>query len=550
MSGRWTPYGERGLYVDLGLEKAPDRATRTHAAAAALRERLGARALEVVVGAGAILVTDIARGVDVEALALEALGAAGTQRAAGSEGVSASAAALPSGREAEATVRHHVVSVVYDGPDLTEVATLLGVSPEEVIALHTGAEVVVELLGFLPGFAYCSGVAPRLSLPRRGSPRASVPAGSVAVAGGFTGIYPRASPGGWWLLGRALGVTPFDPGREPAMLFAPGDRVRFARAEVPSSEHAAVSPGARGTAGGSRAVQGASSGQRALDLVAVSAVATIQDGGRPGRLSQGLPPSGPLDATTHAAANRAVGNPSNAAAIEIPLGSLEVQAVGEVVVSIDGARAVRLSDGERLRVPSSDVAVRYLAVQGGIDVPVQLGARATLLAAGLGGFEGRPLRRRDRLLVGETHQESRRDGADDEREERGGIGKEGGGGNPDGSGEHEECITLDPGPHVDRFPPGALDALVDGTWHVSRHVDRVGMRLEGARVPREGPDLALPAPMVRGAVQVTTDGTPIVLGPDHPVTGGYPVLAVVRPTRQAQLARRRPGEAVRFALAR
>jgi allophanate hydrolase subunit 2 len=95
-----------------------------------------------------------------------------------------------------------------------------------------------------------------------------------------------------------------------------------------------------------------------------------------------------------------------------------------------------------------------------------------------------------------------------------------------------------------------MEAMLAGAWRISRLGDRVGVRLEGARVPREGPDLALPAPMIRGAIQVTTDGTPIVLGPDHPVTGGYPVLAVVRRDDQPRLARLRPGDEVRFRLGR
>jgi allophanate hydrolase subunit 2 len=110
-------------------------------------------------------------------------------------------------------------------------------------------------------------------------------------------------------------------------------------------------------------------------------------------------------------------------------------------------------------------------------------------------------------------------------------------------------LEIDPGPHLARFPPEALGALVSGAFRVSRVGDRVGVRLEGDRVPRDRADSGLPVPMRRGAVQVSTDGTPIVLGPDHPVTGGYPVIAVVRRPSQAALARLRPGRAVRFVMA-
>jgi allophanate hydrolase subunit 2 len=104
-----------------------------------------------------------------------------------------------------------------------------------------------------------------------------------------------------------------------------------------------------------------------------------------------------------------------------------------------------------------------------------------------------------------------------------------------------------PGPHADRFDETAMATLFETTWIVSRLGDRVGIRLEGGQIARRAAsDRAGPAPMVRGAMQVTTEGTPIVLGPDHPVTGGYPVLAVLGRGAQAMLARLRPGRAVRF----
>jgi allophanate hydrolase subunit 2 len=100
-----------------------------------------------------------------------------------------------------------------------------------------------------------------------------------------------------------------------------------------------------------------------------------------------------------------------------------------------------------------------------------------------------------------------------------------------------------------RFPEGALEQLLDTVWRISARGDRVGVRLDEGTVPRLGDDRAPPAPMVRGAVQITTDGTPIVLGPDHPVTGGYPVIAVVGRASQAVLARLRAKRRLRFALA-
>lgn len=118
------------------------------------------------------------------------------------------------------------VPVRYDGPDLEEVAARTGLTPAEVAARHAAPEYEVALLGFVPGFVYLSGLDPRLVLPRRASPRTRVPAGSVAIAGAQTGIYPAATPGGWHLIGHT-DVRLFDPERDPPMTVRVGDRVRF-----------------------------------------------------------------------------------------------------------------------------------------------------------------------------------------------------------------------------------------------------------------------------------------------------------------------------------
>jgi KipI family sensor histidine kinase inhibitor len=118
------------------------------------------------------------------------------------------------------------VPVRYDGPDLPEVAELWGVSVAEAVRIHTAAEFRVAFCGFAPGFGYLTGLGERYAVPRRATPRTAVPAGSVALAGPYTGVYPRSSPGGWQLIG-TTDVVLWDPRREPAALLAPGTRVRF-----------------------------------------------------------------------------------------------------------------------------------------------------------------------------------------------------------------------------------------------------------------------------------------------------------------------------------
>ncbi|MGO2986388.1 MAG: 5-oxoprolinase subunit B family protein, partial [Brevibacterium aurantiacum] len=126
--------------------------------------------------------------------------------------------------------REVTIDVHYDGEDLAEVADLLSLSPAEVVTRHQRATWQVAFSGFAPGFGYLAGDDPIFDVPRRSSPRTRVPVGAVALAGEFTGVYPRASPGGWQLIGRT-DATLWDLDREPPALFVPGTTVKFREAE-------------------------------------------------------------------------------------------------------------------------------------------------------------------------------------------------------------------------------------------------------------------------------------------------------------------------------
>jgi KipI family sensor histidine kinase inhibitor len=125
--------------------------------------------------------------------------------------------------------RHVTIEVTYDGADLAEVAGLTGLSADEVVRRHQDSRYVVAFTGFAPGFAYLAGGDPALVVPRRSTPRTKVPAGSVALAGEFTGVYPREGPGGWQLIGRT-GAPLWDLDRDPPALLSPGTTVRFTEA--------------------------------------------------------------------------------------------------------------------------------------------------------------------------------------------------------------------------------------------------------------------------------------------------------------------------------
>src|SRR5580658_2193373 len=147
-------------------------------------------------------------------------------------------AALPVPARADAATGAVEIPVVYDGPDLAEVAALTGLSVQEVIAAHAGGSYTVGWIGFSPGFGYLTGLDQRLAgVPRLTTPRLAVPAGSVAIAAGLTAVYPSASAGGWQLIGRT-GVRLWDEGRDPAALLSPGRQVRFRPVDVIDAETA------------------------------------------------------------------------------------------------------------------------------------------------------------------------------------------------------------------------------------------------------------------------------------------------------------------------
>jgi KipI family sensor histidine kinase inhibitor len=194
--------GERGLLVEV-----EDLAT-VHRLHAALRELDPPGVVELVPAYRTVLI--VADPGQAEAL---------DDLAARLPGLELPPAEAVAGETVEVPVR-------YDGEDLPEVAGLTGLEPEEVVRRHTAPEYTVAFLGFSPGFPYLVGLDPALEVPRRDTPRTSIPAGSVGLAGNQTGIYPTATPGGWQLIGRTE-VTLFDPARDPPALLAPGTRLRF-----------------------------------------------------------------------------------------------------------------------------------------------------------------------------------------------------------------------------------------------------------------------------------------------------------------------------------
>lgn len=200
------PLGDSALLAELGTRLDTALNTRAIALAGALRKRRDVR--QAIAGYASVTVH-----FDPDQITLDALGAA----------IKRLAARRP---PMEEPGRLHRIPVVYDGQDMDEVSTKLQLSPQDIVAMHTRPIYRVFLVGFVPGWAYLGPLPEGLELPRRHVPRTLVPAGSVAIAGRQTGIYPLPSPGGWHLIGRTS-VRLFLPDRDPPCLFRAGDRVKF-----------------------------------------------------------------------------------------------------------------------------------------------------------------------------------------------------------------------------------------------------------------------------------------------------------------------------------
>jgi biotin-dependent carboxylase-like uncharacterized protein len=282
-----------------------------------------------------------------------------------------------------------------------------------------------------------------------------------------------------------------------------------------------------------------------IEILSTGPLATVQDLGRLGHTALGVSRSGAADQDAHRFANRLVGNDEAAATIEFTLGGAVIRLRRAATIAVtgppcalsvtdDGGGNHPMSTGEtaslaagtvvRLGVPATGVR-NYLAIRGGFAVTPVLGSRSTDCLSGLGPD---PLVAGQLLPIGMP-------GRDEPQWTPGPAIRRSG------------AVRVILGPHEDWLAPAATEALTRATWTVQPTSDRVGVRLSGPGLVRTMRGELPSEPTLPGAIQVPPDGQPIVLGPDAPVTGGYPVIAVVCRADLPMLAQARPGDEIRFA---
>jgi len=509
---RWC--GDRALLI--GVEDA--------AAGRALRDRLAvALGVDPVVGLATVLVVadDPADVERVSAVVLDSLGQP-----------PGPVVSVPTGAPITIECR-------FDGPDLDQVAAQSGLAVDQVVHLLVSAPLSVAMVGFSPGFAFLGGLPePLRHVGRRPRPRPAVPAGSLALANGYAAVYPSASPGGWQLMGRTA-ATLFSPAEPPFARLAPGDRVQLIAA-----------PGdVAAPAGWVMPAWAPPDGVRQVFTVLRPGLRTVlQDAGRRGAAALGVPTAGPADSGSLGLANRLVGNPAGATALEVTAQgpTLRVEAPGYVALvgatprvrldatEVPASRVVPVGTGQELVIDAVHPGLRtYLAVAGGLVGPSFLDSTASDQLSGLGPG---PLRAGDPVYAA-TLTLPLGDHLDTDVV-------------PSASGAIPLRVVA--GPHHEWFEPDALDRLAAATFEVDKASNRVGLRLEAVigwsalrSADRVGAELESQG-MVDGALQVPPEGAPIVLLPDHATHGGYPVVAVVAAVDQGRLGQLAPGDRVTF----
>ena len=343
---------------------------------------------------------------------------------------------------------------------------------------------------------------PELATPRLSAPRKRVPAGSVAIGGNQTGVYPIASPGGWRIIGHT-DATLFDPSAAEPVLLRMGDRLRFVP-EAPMS---------------------------AIHVILPGFLTTVQDLGRYGHAHRGISASGAADSLALRAGNLLVGNAENAAALEMTLTGGEFEFEEDAVIALTGSdfgaglplwTPVEMKAGGILRCGGTKAGARaYLAVRGGIDAPLTLGSASAHLLTGVGGAA---LRKGATLRIGDGAIRKPRDAAK----------------NPP-QWERASTVRVTDGPQADWFH----DEIYRDSLHVAEECNRMGIRLAGKAIPSSAGGM-LTEGVALGAIQVPPDGQPIVLFVEHQTTGGYPKPANVISADFWRLGQMRPRDEVRF----
>ena len=461
-------------------------------------------------------------------------------------------------------------------PDLEKVCAHAKMTKEDVIRLHFASDYLIYMMGFLPGFPYLGGMDERLNTPRLESPRTKIPAGSLAIGGAQTGLYPVESPGGWNIIGRTP-LKLFDLSRTPRFLYRAGDKILFvpiSRQEFDSfdenswlKEELGVE-GAPATGAASASAASAATCMSAykkeslvcgggIKILEAGLLTTVQDSGTRGFQKYGISQSGAMDMTSFRLANRLCGNDQNAACLETTLSGPTLTFVNECDFALTGAvfeaasldgqsiemnKKYHAAAGSKLSCGFASKGLRsYIAFSGGILVPEFFASRSTNLKSKSGGYYGRKLQAGDQLALG-YKKEGRASGQEAEKTEEAALVA-------GGTVFPGEILTLNcqKSSQTDFFDEECLKRFTSLVYTIAPQSDRMGIRFTGESLNCGKTDIISDA-IPLGAVQITSAGLPVVMASDRQTTGGYAKIACVKKESMCCLAQALPGTKVRFNL--
>ena len=459
------------------------------------------------------------------------------------------------------STQSHRIQVCYHpdvAPDLADIAKACGLSIETTIQLHKESIYSVDILGFMPGFAYFSGLNPKLRLPRLPSPRPLVPLGSVAIAELQTAIYPRSTPGGWNLIGRSPDIL-FDIAKKQPGLFMPGDKMHIVEIGLDEFNRLIGLHSKESITPKSTPAENKNQSSGTITFKQAGAFTTIQDGPRAGLSHWGIGPGGAVDLDALELANALVGNPTEEAGLEITATGPTLLFSEDACIAWVGATCSCMVDGKRLpgnrpiwigagstlQFLTLNPGMRaILAIGGGIDSPTILGRKGAHMSADIGP---KRLTKGDALTLTNAGlalcspflkrlKESAPLPCFPKWQIR----------SPYTNSKQINRIYCMPGPHLSFLTVKDREKFWGTVWVVSKESNRMGIRLEGDFELKK-PLPNIPSQAIHfGTVQFPPSQQPIVMLSEHQTTGGYPRLAEVIASEQSKLAQATPGTRIQF----
>ncbi len=449
----------------------------------------------------------------------------------------------------------HRIRVCYDpevAPDLVASAEKCKLTVREFINRHKNSDINVDILGFMPGFAYCSGLDPSLKLPRLDTPRTAVPPGSVAIAELQTAIYPKTTPGGWNIIGRSPDVL-FDPHNKRPSLLTAGDRVEFI--EIDLAQFKKIQAEETRNKVIEKNIDDDQKG--AIEVLSPGLLTTIQGSPRYGFAHLALSAGGPMDREAADLANALLGNSEDAAGLEITgtgpkllfhsdtwVAWVGAQCTAQIDgKSVPGNRPVRIGKGQTLSFGAMAQGYRiFLAIAGGIESEFILGGRGSHLSADIGD---KVVKKGDVLHMSQISPSSELPLFNRLKNEcqtypKWSVAS------PALSGKNTQIIKAIPSVHLHLLDPQEQALLWKTVWTVSAQSNRMGMRLD-SHFKISSPLAGIPSQGIWfGTVQLPPSGQPILMLAEHQTTGGYPRLLEAIDSERSKLAQLRPGDKIQF----